>query len=82
MSAQRYLRAIDQGTSSSRCVLFDHEAAVATSAQQEFPQRYPQPGWVEHDPEEIWSSVEQVTRQVLADAGATAADISAMVMRG
>ena len=78
MSAHRYLLAIDQGTSSSRCVLFDHAAAVVTSAQQEFPQLYPQPGWVEHDPEEIWSSVEQVTRQALAGAAATAADISAI----
>ena len=78
MSAHRYLLAIDQGTSSSRCVLYDHAAAVVTSAQQEFPQLYPQPGWVEHDPEAIWASVEQTTRQALADAGATAADISAI----
>ena len=78
MSAHRYLLAIDQGTSSSRCVLYDHAATVVTSAQQEFPQLYPRPGWVEHDPEAIWASVEQTARQALADAGASAADITAI----
>jgi len=57
--------AIDQGTSSSRAVIFDTEANVVTSAQQPFPQEYPHPGWVEHDPEAIWETVLRVTRDVL-----------------
>jgi glycerol kinase len=61
--------AIDQGTSSSRTVIFDRSANVVASAQQEFPQEYPQPGWVEHDPEAIWASVVAVTRKALAAAG-------------
>ena len=67
--ADKYLLAIDQGTSSSRAVIFNQRAEPITSAQQEFPQEYPHPGWVEHDPEEIWSSVVAVTRQALAEAG-------------
>ena len=66
---QPYLLAIDQGTSSSRAVVFDRNAKSIASAQQEFPQEYPEPGWVEHDPEAIWSSVVDVTRRALEDAG-------------
>lgn len=65
----QYLLAIDQGTSSSRAVIFDRHAEIISSAQQEFPQEYPQPGWVEHDPEAIWNSVVDVTRKALRDAG-------------
>jgi glycerol kinase len=65
----QYLMAIDQGTSSSRTVVFDSHATVIASAQQEFPQEYPQPGWVEHDPEAIWESVIRVTCDALAKAG-------------
>jgi glycerol kinase len=72
----KFLLAIDQGTSSSRTVIYDHNARVVASAQQEFPQVYPQPGWVEHDPEAIWDSVTSVTRNALNKAGAVAADIS------
>ena len=72
----RYLLAIDQGTSSSRTVIYDHETRVVASAQQEFVQHYPQPGWVEHDPEDIWSSVQAVTRKAMTAAGAAAKDIS------
>ena len=64
-----YLIAIDQGTSSSRTVVFDQNAQVVASAQQEFPQIYPQPGWVEHDPEAIWKSVRTVTREALTASG-------------
>ncbi|MCH7854444.1 MAG: glycerol kinase GlpK [Proteobacteria bacterium] len=64
-----YLLAIDQGTSSSRSVVFDQNAQVVASAQQEFPQIYPQPGWVEHDPEAIWKSVRTVTREALTASG-------------
>ena len=65
----QYLMAIDQGTSSSRTVVFDSHATVIASAQQEFPQEYPQPGWVEHDPEAIWESVIRVTCDALAKVG-------------
>ena len=65
---KQYLMAIDQGTSSSRTVIFDQKANVVASAQQEFPQEYPQPGWVEHDPEAIWQSVLDVTQKVLAES--------------
>ena len=64
-----YLIAIDQGTSSSRTVVFDTSGAVIASAQQEFPQIYPQPGWVEHDPEAIWDSVVNVTREAIERGG-------------
>ncbi|MCG8369556.1 MAG: glycerol kinase, partial [Proteobacteria bacterium] len=74
----KYLLAIDQGTSSSRTVVYDHDARVIASAQQEFPQIYPQPGWVEHDPEAIWDSVTSVTRDAMHRAGAQAADITAI----
>ncbi len=73
-----YLLAIDQGTSSSRSVVYDHSASVVASAQQEFPQIYPKPGWVEHDPEAIWSSVTDVVQRSLGEAGATAADMTAI----
>ena len=76
MSNQRYLLAIDQGTSSSRTVIYDHSARVVASAQEEFPQLYPEPGWVEHDPEAIWASVVNVTQRAMADAGCDAADIT------
>jgi len=72
----RFLLAIDQGTSSSRTVVYDDQINVVASAQREFTQIYPQPGWVEHDPEEIWSSVEVVTREAMQQAGAKAADIT------
>jgi glycerol kinase len=71
-----YLLAIDQGTSSSRTVIYDHETRVVAGAQQEFEQHYPQPGWVEHDPEEIWTSVQAVTRDAMSAAKLSAADIS------
>ena len=76
--SKKYLLAIDQGTSSSRTVLYDHGANVVAHAQQEFPQIYPQPGWVEHDPEAIWNSVTAVTTSAMQKAGASAADISAI----
>lgn len=72
------LLAIDQGTSSSRTVIYDHEIVPLASAQQEFAQIYPQPGWVEHDPEAIWRSVCAVTAEAMRDAGASAADITAI----
>ncbi|MDJ0749783.1 MAG: glycerol kinase GlpK [Woeseiaceae bacterium] len=74
----RFLLAIDQGTSSSRAVIYDHDANVVASEQQEFPQIYPQPGWVEHDPEAIWDSVGAVTQGAMRRADSAAADISAI----
>lgn len=65
----RYLLAIDAGTSSNRAVLYDADARVIASAQKEFPQEYPQPGWVEHDPEAIWSTVQEVMQQTIARSG-------------
>lgn len=61
----RYILSIDQGTTSSRALLFDESGNHVATAQQEFPQYFPQDGWVEHDPEEIWSSVVKVCQQVL-----------------
>jgi glycerol kinase len=74
----QYLLAIDQGTSSSRTVIFDSNATVIASAQQEFPQEYPKPGWVEHDPEEIWGSVKSVTKKALQESGASLDQIAAI----
>ena len=74
----KYILAIDQGTSSSRTVIYDHETTVVASAQQEFPQIYPHSGWVEHDPEAIWASVRAVTKKAMADLGATPGDITAI----
>jgi glycerol kinase len=74
----KYLLAIDQGTSSSRAVLYDDQAAVVASEQQEFEQHYPRPGWVEHDPAAIWRSVVDVTGGVLAKTGTAAADVLAI----
>ena len=52
---QKYILALDQGTSSSRAIVFDHEGRICATAQKEFPQHFPKPGWVEHDPKDIWS---------------------------
>ena len=72
----KYILAIDQGTSSSRTLLFDERAQVVASAQQEFPQEYPEPGWVEHDPEQIWGSVLAVTRKAIDDSRISLRDVA------
>jgi glycerol kinase len=74
----RYVLALDQGTTSSRALLFDRDGAVVASDQHEFPQHYPKPGWVEHDPAEIWDSQLRAARGVLAKAKASAADVAAI----
>ena len=74
----RYVLALDQGTTSSRAILFDHGGAIVSVAQQEFPQIYPAPGLVEHNPEDIWSSQLNVAREALQKAGTSAADIAAI----
>ena len=73
-----YLLALDQGTSSSRSIVFDARGQVVASAQQELPQIYPQPGWVEHDPQLIWSTQLATAREALAKAGLSARDIRAL----
>jgi glycerol kinase len=70
--------ALDQGTTSSRAIIFDHSGAIRAVAQKEFQQIFPQSGWVEHDPREIWSSQLEVARTALAGASLRAADISAI----
>ena len=73
-----FILALDQGTTSSRAILFDHDGNVRASAGQEFKQYYPQPGWVEHDAEEIWQSQLAVTQRALAAARARLEDIAAI----
>src|SRR5262249_15182316 len=74
----RYVLALDQGTTSSRAILFDHDGGAVAGAQQEFRQIFPRPGWVEHDPTEIWSSQLACARRGLQDAGCSAADLVAL----
>ncbi|MBP6898648.1 MAG: glycerol kinase GlpK [Burkholderiaceae bacterium] len=74
----RFILALDQGTSSSRSIVFDDQGQVVAMAQREFRQIYPQPGWVEHDPEEIWASQLATAQQALARAGLSARDIAAI----
>ena len=76
--AQEYIMALDQGTTSSRCILNDHKGSICRIAQKEFEQYYPQPGWVEHNPREIWSSQLAVAMEALAVVGATAENIRAI----
>ena len=70
-----YLLALDQGTSSSRSIVFDEHGRIRAMAQREFRQHYPRPGWVEHDPMEIWSSQLETAREALQRAGLQAGDI-------
>ena len=72
----KYLLALDQGTSSSRSIVFDERGRVVAQAQQEFAQIYPQPGWVEHDPNVIWASQLATAQAALARAKLTATDIA------
>ena len=74
----KYIMALDSGTTSNRCILFDHSGNICSVAQKEFTQIFPQPGWVEHDADEIFSTQLEVAKQALANAGATAADIAAI----
>ncbi|WP_405318901.1 glycerol kinase GlpK [Frisingicoccus sp.] len=73
---EKYMMALDQGTTSSRCILFNKAGEIISSAQQEFPQIYPQPGWVEHDPLEIWAAQMSVAIAAMGKAGVTAAQIA------
>ena len=71
----KYLLALDQGTTSSRSIVFDLSGRIIASSQREFPQIFPHRGWVEHDPEDIWNTQLAVAREALSKAGADAADI-------
>lgn len=73
-----YLLALDQGTSSSRSIVFDEHGNIVAQAQQELPQIYPRPGWVEHDPMQIWNGQLATAREALAEANLKAADIRAI----
>ena len=73
-----HLLALDQGTSSSRAIVFHRSGRIRAQAQREFRQIFPQPGWVEHDANDIWDSQLAVARQALAESGLTAADIAAI----
>ncbi|HWI18456.1 MAG TPA: FGGY family carbohydrate kinase, partial [Vicinamibacterales bacterium] len=74
----KYVLALDQGTTSSRAIVFDREGAIRAVAQKEFRQIFPQPGWVEHDPQEIWTSQLSVAVEALAKLNATPRDIAAV----
>ena len=73
-----FILALDQGTTSSRAIVFDHDGGIRSVAQREFEQIYPQSGWVEHNPREIWSSQLETARAALATAGLKARDIAAI----
>ena len=74
----KYLVALDQGTTSSRCIIFDKQGNIVSVAQQEFTQIFPKPGWVEHDPMEIWGSQSGVMAAAIAKSGISANDIAAI----
>ncbi|MGV8879970.1 MAG: glycerol kinase GlpK [Sphingobacteriaceae bacterium] len=78
MSEKKYLLVLDQGTTSSRAIVFDHQGNKIAMGQKEFTQIYPQPGWVEHDPGEIWSSQVAVATEAVLKAGLTAGNIAAI----
>ncbi len=75
---KKYVMALDQGTTSSRCILFNKSGEIASMAQKEFTQIYPKEGWVEHDPVEIWATQSSVAIEAMATANATAEDIAAI----
>ncbi len=73
---EQYILALDQGTSSSRAIVFDHGGRICASAQKEFPQHFPKPGWVEHDPKDIWSSEASVVAEAITSMGINGLDIA------
>lgn len=78
MSKDKYILALDQGTTSSRAILINHEGQAAFTSQKDFEQIFPQPGWVEHNPIDIWSSQISVAAEALAKAGTSAKEIAAI----
>ncbi|MFG2000666.1 glycerol kinase GlpK [Spirillospora sp. NPDC048911] len=75
---ERYVMAIDQGTTSTRCILFDHSGRLVSVTQREHKQHFPKPGWVEHDAMEIWRNVERIAPEAIAQAGATPDQVAAI----
>ena len=75
---KKYIVALDQGTTSSRAIIFDHDAKIVSTSQREFTQIFPQPGWVEHNPMEIWATQSSVLTEVLAQAGISSDEIAAI----
>ena len=75
---QQYILAFDQGTTSSRAIVFDKKGSIISVAQKEFTQIFPQPGWVEHDANEIWSTQFGVAAEAITKAGLSAEDIAAI----
>lgn len=75
---QKYVAAVDQGTTSTRCILFDHNGKIVSLSQKEHRQIYPQPGWVEHNPVEIWERTQEVIRSAVAKADAKPGEIAAV----
>ena len=73
---EQYILALDQGTSSSRAIVFDHEGRIRATAQKEFPQHFPRPGWVEHDPKDIWSSEAAVIAEAITSVGINGLNIA------
>ncbi len=69
MADNKYILALDQGTTSSRAIIFDHSGTIVAQSNQEFEQIFPRPGWVEHNPEDIWSSQINVARKVMQTTG-------------
>jgi glycerol kinase len=76
--SEHYVASIDQGTASSRCLVFDHRARIVSVAQKEHRHHFPRPGWVEHDPQEIWGNVLQVVTEALAKADLSPSDLRAL----
>src|SRR5438105_1345139 len=74
----KFILALDQGTTSSRAIVFDRGGSIISMAQQEFRQIFPNPGWVEHDPQEIWASQANVATQALTKAGLAGTDLAAI----
>ena len=73
---RKYVMALDAGTTSNRCILFDKEGKIMGMAQKEFLQYFPKPGWVEHDANEIWSTQLAVAREAMEQAGISAEEIA------
>jgi glycerol kinase len=75
---ERYVMAVDQGTTSTRCILFDHGGRLVSVTQREHKQHFPRPGWVEHDAMEIWHNLERIAHDAVAQAGATTEQVAAL----
>ena len=74
----KYVMSLDAGTTSNRCIVFNEKGEMCSAAQKEFTQYFPKPGWVEHDPEEIWATQLEVARAAMANLGISAPEIAAI----